>query len=133
MHLAWQQQVNTPSEAKAIQLYGGAGYSANGATPIDNPDESVPFHQSAKWQVNGQVKVSVNRYFNLHFNLTFSEPLQLIQSLDSKNYFSNIQTPYITFQLNQNRRTRSNELNYIDYPLYGLLFEVKKIPSRSNA
>ena len=127
MHMAWQQQVGPTRYSQPIQLYGGKAYSLSAEVQNVTTDETTPFEQYPQWQINGNLKISVNRYFNLHFNLIFAEPLTTIQTIDSNGYFDSVHSPFVYFHLNQNRRTRSNELNYIDFPLYGVMFEIKKI------
>tara|TARA_A100001015_G_C14853706_1_gene657538 strand:- start:146 stop:868 length:723 start_codon:yes stop_codon:yes gene_type:complete len=127
MHLAWTQVIGNARSAKPIHLYGGNAYTGNGVEPSFSNNENLQYDQYPQWQVNGGVKISVSRYFNLHFHLLFSEQRSTIAAIDNKNYFSEAHSPYIYFKLDQTRRTKSNELNYIDYPLYGILFEIKKI------
>ena len=127
MHLAWQQQVLSPRNSKPIHLYGGAAYSDNGQLLATSSDDNVPFDHFRNWQVNGNLGISLNRYFNLNFNLVFAEPLNIIKQYDNSGYFSGMQKQFVYFHLDQSRRTRSDELNYIDFPLYGVLFEVKKV------
>ena len=130
MHFAWTQAIVSAGSAKPIHLYGGSAYNANGEKPSFSNNEGLAYDQYPLWQVDGGVKISVNRYFNLHFHLLFSEPLNTIATIDKNNYFSDSHRPYIYFELDQTRRTKSNELNYIDYPLYGILFEIKKIKTQ---
>lgn len=132
IHLAWTQTISDNRSAKPIHLYGGNAYTSNAGTPSFSNNETLQYDQYSPWQVDGGVKISVNRYFNLQFHLLFSEPRNAIATIDNNNYFSDSQQPYIYFELNQNRRTKRNELNYIDYPLYGVLFEIKKIDTNST-
>lgn len=55
--------------------------------------------------VDGTICVSIQRYLNVTLHLLF------------KNNFD-------YFYLSENRRMRSNELNYIDFPVYGVLIKI---------
>ena len=61
------------------------------------------------------------RYIDLKFNLLFAQPLSTISGA---NDYSNTQGRFAYFRLQQNRRMRSRELNYIGHPLYGVLVKV---------
>src|SRR3990167_7883938 len=76
LHLAWRQPIYEPRYSQGVQIHGNT--------------------------VNGTLKLSVRRYFDLTIDLLFAS---------SDKYF----------RLQQSRRMRSNELNYIDFPLYGVL------------
>ena len=115
---SWEQEIGGPSDAQPTQLFGGLKYS----------DQQEP-DSKASWQVNGSIKISVDHYFNVSLNLLFAEPIAKIRSMDATNYFASQSGPLTYFHLDQNRRTRSNELNYVDFPLYGVLFEISKIKS----
>ncbi len=91
MHLAWQQSTTEAQKEEIIHLQGGATVS------------------SGK-QMDGTLAISLQHYFNLHFNLQFLMP-------------SPSDTPFYA-NLNQELRMRSNELNYIDHPFYGVIIEI---------
>ena len=55
--------------------------------------------------VDGTICVSIRRYLNVTLNLLFKNNLDY-------------------FYLSENRRMRSNELNYIDFPVYGVLIKI---------
>ncbi len=106
MHLAWLQPVY--AHANTIQL----------------TTHSLPSNSRTK-EINGVMRISVERYFDVHFNLLFAVPGSRLSSLARNDYFNGANTVY--FHLNEMRRMRSNELNYIDYPLYGILIKIKPI------
>lgn len=59
------------------------------------------------WQVSGTLALNLQRYFDAHFNLQFYNP-----------------TNNTSYKVNQIQRMKSNELNYIDHPLYGILIKI---------
>ncbi|ACJ20157.1 CsiV family protein [Coxiella burnetii] len=79
LHIAWRQAVVDTPHARTRLIQGN--------------------------NVEGTVRVSVQRYLNVALNLVFK---------NNSNYF----------YLSQNRRMRSNELNYVDFLLYGVLIKI---------
>lgn len=78
--------------------------------------------------MNGLISVSLNRYFNTSFHFVFSQPIKKIKALSiDTNHLSNIIGDNAYFDLKQHRRMRSNELNYIDHPLYGIIVKISPI------
>lgn len=126
LHLAWQQTFPDVTP-QPIHLYGGHGYDEHGNAQDYNNNETLPYNQFSQWQLDGDVTLSLNRFFNLSFNLLFSEPIDQLTALDQRSYFTHYNEPLFHFRLLQQRRTRSTEINYIDYPLYGVLFVIKKV------
>lgn len=109
LHLAWQAPASSLTQAQVIHLSGGEAYDNGGK------------------QVNGIVSMSLARYFNVHFNLEFLLPWADIQDLNLANVTHDDHNPYLTFKINEDLRMRSNELNYIDHPLYGILFKITQL------
>lgn len=112
MHIAWHQLVFEPRYARAIHIKGGNIYNNDGTT--------IP-------QVNGTIRVSVQHYLNVSLNLTFAASSHAISKLARNHYFDNARNGLIYFHLLQTRRMRSNELNYIDFPLYGILIKITPV------
>ncbi len=109
LHLAWQESATDLRKGKIFHLIGGQDYGNN------------------LYQVNGTLAIRLERYFSIHFNLQFLMPREQIQNLNLTNIVSNPDNTYATFKIDENLRMRSNELNYLDHPLYGILIEI--IPS----
>lgn len=125
MHIAWQETLAQLNKHQTVHLYGGLAYDDNG-NPLSNIvlHEDTPYNQFPRWELNGNVTVQLNRYFNFNFDIYFAEPLKSLSRLSMNGYFSNGNAGLFYFHLLQNRRTKSDELNYIDYPLYGMLLKV---------
>lgn len=113
MHIAWRQQVFEPRYAHAVHILGGQMYN------------SAP-------QVNGTIRISVQRYLNVSLDLMFAAPANAISKLARNGYFSSAPSNLIYFHLLQTRRMRSNELNYIDFPLYGVLIKITPVTTASS-
>jgi len=126
LHTAWRQQIQHPRYAKPIHIFGGKVYNASGKVIATDPNAELPYNNSEIWQVNGTIKISVRRYFDLNMNLLFANPTAELTSAFKNNKADNVQGRFAYFRLLQSRRMRSKELNYIGHPLYGIL--VKVIP-----
>ena len=127
LHQAWSQTI--PSNAKQptrIHLYGGQGYQHNGKViPIDITETAAQFDQANTWQMNGVMSLYLNRYVNAQFNLAFAMPTSQFEALNHNPKSAKPSHQAFTYlMLNQKRRTKSNELNYIDHPVYGILMKV---------
>ncbi|MDF1796237.1 MAG: CsiV family protein [Coxiellaceae bacterium] len=119
MHIAFRTAVQSPRAAIPIHIKGGQLYNTNG--DIANTSDDSNALQS---QIDGMISINVKRYFNVAFNLVFSAPLKQIASMSQDDYYNTLDSGVMHFNLLQNRRMRSNELNYIDYPLYGVVMEI---------
>ncbi len=106
LHLAWRQTNSSLQQGTRIHLMGGDVYGDNVS------------------QMNGALNIHLDRYFNLNFNLQFLIPWKDIQNWGLENLTHAPQDDYFAFNINEKLRMRSNELNYIDHPLYGILIEI---------
>ena len=127
LHVAWEQQITNPRKAKWIHIYGGQGFDDAGNVVAEDSDGSVAYDQAAHWQVDGMVRVDVKRYLNTRYQLYFAAPMVNIQNLSDTDNFADIDSPLTYFELKQSRRMRSNELNYIGHPLYGVLIDIQRV------
>ncbi len=124
LHLAWRQKIAKPRQARPIHIYGGNIYEASGSIIGKVEYEQPPYNTETLWQINGTITPSLIRYINLKFNLLLTEPVAILP--DFNHYSNNREGQFAYFHLQQNRRMRSDQLNYIGHPLYGIL--VKVIP-----
>lgn len=88
LHVAWRQQIVNGRRARARWIKGK--------------------------DVQGTVRISVQRYFDVSLNLLFNKE------------------GVGCFYLSQNRRMRNNELDYIDFPSYGVLIKIVPIRGLSR-
>lgn len=114
LHTAWQESALEARKLNIIHLTGGETY----------PDDLR--------QLNGTISISLDRYFNIHFNLRFLMPWDNIKDLNLINIAPENGNPYISFKINAQLRMRSNELNYIDHPLYGILIKIIPLASTTQ-
>lgn len=103
MHTAWVQPIDNAQNAKPIQLLE------------TTPDGA---------QITGILTLSVRRYLEAELNLWVGEPLHQLEHITRQISFTSAPTDTVYFQLNQKRRMRSKELNYLGHPLFGILIEI---------
>ncbi len=101
LHIAWQESADDLRKGRIIHLAGGVTYNND------------------RRQMDGTFSIFLQRYFNAHFNLRFLQNI-VYDNNESENSF-------LSFKINENLRMRSNELNYIDHPLYGILIQINPI------
>lgn len=123
LHMAWRESFVKLNQLTKIHLYGGQLYDNNGRVIQTVVDESLPYSPTQNWQLNGKVALRLDRYFNMNFNLLFALPNGQVAALKSDNLSIN-PNQFTYIHLTENRRLRSQELNYIDHPLYGVLFKI---------
>lgn len=109
-----------------------------------NPDYQVLF--SGSWQeswydnqssvtipvsnnnnLRGLLTIELTHYFTVHANLLLTLPVVQLQKMAINGYFNSMTQPNFYFQMNENRRMRSDELNYISTPVIGVLVKITKI------
>ncbi|MBX9706293.1 MAG: peptidoglycan binding protein CsiV, partial [Gammaproteobacteria bacterium] len=125
--LAWQQPLTSKADAKLLHIFAGQAYDANG-NPLSNPSVTPPQDDSstaapngqtpAKWQLNGTVKVWLDTYVVIDSDFLLTENVPVMNS-DAGDTSSHNQL--MSFALNETVRARSNEINYMDNPIYGVL------------
>ncbi len=123
LHIAWRQQISGPRNTKAVHIYGGNNFNSKGRVIFSDTVGNSPYQANGQWQINGTIKLSRKRYFDLHLNLYFATPSRILKRYAKNHYFKGV-SGLAYFHLAQNRRMKSRELNYIGYPFYGVLIKV---------
>ena len=120
LHTAWLQDIS--NTAQPIQISGGRAYNTYGE-PLSSTYSSMP---AAYWEVNGSLSISKARYFDIKTRLFFTEPVHQYASYarQAEPQPINTSTPLISFRMLQSRRMKSNELDYFDHPLFGMLIKI---------
>lgn len=78
--------------------------------------------------LNGLIDLQRQHYFNTDYHLILGVNNNSINKLIAKDNNANLQNGNNYFLLDQKRRMRSKELNYIDYPTMGILVKITPIP-----
>jgi hypothetical protein len=76
--------------------------------------------------LQGTVSVTLGHYFDVHSDLLLTEPTNFLQQMDKSGYFNRFSQSNFTFQVVQDRRMKSRELNYLGHPLMGVLIKILK-------
>lgn len=103
-HAAWYQPVGDGSHPRPVHIRGGK-LMPNGAYELD-----------------GYISVTHGRFLHLHPDLyyTLIAPAQYATASDA------IGSTLLTVNLDTPRRMRSNEIHYLDNPLFGALVLIQK-------
>jgi hypothetical protein len=121
LHVAWRQKIAHRRHSQPIHIFGGNLYDASGRIISTEQYGQQPYNNVDVWQVNGTVTPSLQRYIDVKFNLLFAQPLS---ALPGSSQMNNAHNKFAYFRLQQTRRMRSKELNYVGHPLYGVLIKV---------
>ena len=84
----------------------------------------IPFSNGKDSQ--GNLSITLGHYFDVHADVLFSAPLDILRHLDTTDYFNQIDQSPFYFSLSQDRRMKSQELNYLSTPVIGVLIEMTK-------
>lgn len=95
--------------------------------PNDTTIMTLPINNHAN--LTGNIQISLTHYFNVHTDLYLTEATSTLRHLERGDYFDRFNQSSFTFQLLQNRRMRSNELNYLERPLLGMLIKIVPAPN----
>jgi len=99
LHIAWRQMINGPRSSRAVHIQGP--------------------------QLNGTIKVSRLNFIDLTANLWLTLPVSNLSNIRIVDNGNGESFPsLISLHLKQTRRMRSNELNYLDHPVFGMLVKV---------
>lgn len=138
---ALPNQLNNPPQKNAYALQAEKG------DLLRNPNYDILFDGSwqTAWQegstiqfpvasvdgkLNGVVAITLGHYFNVNTQLFLSEPMTELQKINTNPYFNQFSQSNFTFQLSEDRRMRSDELDYFEHPLMGML--IKIIPVKNE-
>lgn len=76
----------------------------------------------------GILTIALGNYFSVHTDLLLTLPVAQLQKIAANDYFHSIHQPDFYFRMNENRRMRSDELNYINTPVMGMLIKIIRKP-----
>lgn len=79
-------------------------------------------------EMNGALHITLTHYFNIHFQLALNESTKNLPTFTTNTISTQLPDTF-HFVLDEKRRMRSRELNYIGHPLFGVLIKIIPIPS----
>ena len=109
LHTGWKQKLSDLNGTKSVHIHGGAMFDRN--------NEDID-------EIDGTITISKNRFINIKTNLFLTEPSYEIAEI-SNGLFS--------YPMQNSRRTKENELNYIDNPVFGLLIKITPPQEKETA
>ena len=145
MHLAWRQMITRRSK-RLIHIFGGLAYKQDGqlmVAPHDLPPQKIyvdrtndvtaaagGVHDAAhsaqvstgkvkQWQINGFLRIVKKHYFILRTDLLLTIPTARLNSVQE-----HMVGAFFSFHLKQAIRMRSNQLYYLDNPMFGMLIKI---------
>lgn len=114
-HKAWKQDLTNRNSSVAVRIQGGPNYGNNQA-------------------LEGWVKISVERYLHIRTDLWLSrgntnipQPFNASLVSGSDSYSMDTTTQGRTFVMRQSRKTRSDEVQYLDHPMFGVMAIINPI------
>jgi len=129
LHLSWTQPITGSKSVKWIQIFGGQAYDAKG-NPINVQEDEVDQAdiKPAYWQFNGKIKIYRNRFFTMKSLFYLTLPNDLFDPNTDNETMQQFQLiPLRTVTLFKTTKTRLNEINYFDHPLFGVLMQITKV------
>ena len=117
LHVAWVQPISNKTNAIPVHLYGGQLYNELGQSSEGSQDIYFPHTESLfggqAWELDGSIKISRHRLFNLKTDLMLSLP-----NSDASHDF---EQTFNHYYLQQSQNLKADELHYFDHPLFGML------------
>ncbi len=104
VNMSWQQQL-PDNQTQYIQVTGGQNY--------DDVN-----------QIDGIISINKSRYFDIGTKLILTEPTSYLEQIGPANYANNTPAYVRMFKMRQSLRIRSNQIGYIDHPLFGVLIKI---------
>lgn len=98
-------------------------------TWLQNGTISLPISNGKNMQ--GTLTIALGHYFNINANLVMTQSTRLLSGLSNNDYFKQFSGDTFTFALNQDRRMKSDELNYLGTPVFGILIKVLKVNAQN--
>lgn len=122
MNVSWIQPL-VANKNTSLYITGGHAYDSGGNV-IESQD--LTNRPPAQWEVSGLLTFKLTRFIETHFQLLFAVPKETLEQYAPNTEFINTNNDFGYFQLLQSRRMRSDQLNYIDYPIYGVLIKATR-------
>lgn len=111
LHTAWRQAIDKEDAMIPIRLKGGkVVVSSSFSTEVPNNDT---------YQIDGTIALGLSRFLHLKTDLVYNQKSPRVKDYPSSSIRS--------YRLKQKRRMKSNEVHYIDHPLFGVLLKITPI------
>lgn len=127
LHEGWVQTLNSKEAEIPVLITAGKSF-----------EPSNPYEQMAKShnELEGTITFKKKRYLHVETDLAFTKPMQVVEQSNQQmvklaktrnnswhdSYNSNLHT----FRLQEKRKLKLNEVQYIDHPIFGVLVLVSR-------
>lgn len=131
-HEAWREtraELDRNPPAIIISNQPAPAPTTNSEIDSDLEPTPAPSYDTTHTRLDGWLKLRLNRYFDAHFHLAIAEPSKKVSHYLPSKHSNCAHQDWCYFTLNAKRRTRSNVMNYVDHPLYGILYQITPVPS----
>lgn len=109
VHAAWRIPYADLNKLNTFHVYGGRLFDDEGNVLQTSTDLNTPYLLSQHWEFNGNIQIKLNQYFDTRVNALLSLPNNL------------------NLAINEHRKVKSQELNYLDHPVYGVIYKIVPI------
>lgn len=120
LHAAWRLTYAQLNKYTTLPLYGGRLFDEQGNIQQTVTDESYPYQVGQQWELNGRLQIRMGQYFETRFNTALAIPKTTAERFGVKD----LDQAYLYLLLNESRKVKSKELNYMDHPVYGLIYKI---------
>lgn len=113
LHVSWLQPLSN-NTTTPVHLYSQDNFT--------DVHELQPYDENKKWKLNGVIAIRKSKYYEIAADLILNK---LKPSEANKGYMEKeTSSETLIYRLKQNRRTREDELQYIDNPVFGVLIKI---------
>lgn len=127
LHTAWRLNYAQLNKFTTLPLYGGRLFDEQGNVMQTVTDESYPYQVGQQWELNGRLQIRMGQYFETRFSTALAIPKATAQRMGAKD----LDQEFLYLPLAENRKVKSKELNYLDHPVYGVIYKI--VPVDINA
>jgi hypothetical protein len=112
VHAAWRIPYADLNKITSFHIYGGRLFDDEGRVLQTSTDLNTPYLLSQHWEFNGNLQIKLSQYFDTRMSAALTLPN------------TNSQTSFMSLTINEHRKVKSQELNYLDHPLYGVIYKI---------
>lgn len=128
LHVAWRQPSHGPNSGQLMHIFGGQVYDTSGRAVENYRYGTATFDPSMVWQINGTFQMVVKHYLNSHYHFVLTLPSNDLNRISRHYQVEGDAKNFTRFSIQGSERMRSQELNYLSHPLFGVLIKIYPVP-----
>ena len=138
LHVAWRQPGLDARNVRAVRL-DNTRFERKTAGPIEDEPEAGEVRDEPEYTppvkvFDGAVRLRKSRFLHLDMDFAyFPDTMEQLELELPAPAAGNRRVPASYVRLTESRRIKTDELNYFDHPLFGLIVEVTKVTSADDA